>query len=109
MWRVSEPRIDVGRSAKAIEWLKAELVAGVGEAFRQLYRGHEDAALDALAEVIMTCYLLGRRAGAPFARLDLRLEALCRANIVQEHQLERWYADMSALASHIERRRGETA
>jgi hypothetical protein len=106
---VSEPRIDVGRSAKAIEWLKAELAAGVGEAFRELYRGREDDVLDALAEVVLTCYLLARRAGAPFARLDLRLESLCRANIVQEHQLERWYADMSALAGHIEGRRGETA
>lgn len=106
---MSEPRVDVGRSAKAIEWLKAELVAGVGETFRALYRGREDATLDALAEVVLTCYLLARRSGSPFARLDMRLESLCQANIAQDHQLERWYADMSALAGHIQQRGGETA
>jgi hypothetical protein len=53
VWRVNEPRVDVGRSARAIEWLKAELVSAVGEAFRGLYRGREDAVLDALAQVVL--------------------------------------------------------
>jgi ABC-type transporter Mla subunit MlaD len=102
---VNEPRVDVGRSAKAVDWLKAELVAAVAETFRGFNRGKEEAALDGLAEVVLAAYLLARRAGASFTRLDMRLEALCRANVAQDHQLERWYGDMTALADHLEQRK----
>jgi hypothetical protein len=100
--------VDVGRNARAVEFLKAELVASAGAVLRGLVRGREEETLDGLAQTLAAAYLLARRLGIPFARLDLRLEGFLRANAEQGHQLERWYGDVTALLAHLEQRRGGT-
>ncbi len=91
---------EVGRNARAVEWLKAETVAAVGEALRAIAQGREDGVLDGLAQVVVASYLLARRLGMPYARLDLKIDALLDANVAQDHQLEHWYGDMSSLRTH---------
>jgi hypothetical protein len=102
-----QPRaIEVGRNARAVEWLKAEAVAALGEALRAIAQGREDGVLDGLGQVVVASYLLARRLGLPYARLDLKIDALLEANVVQQHQLERWYGDMSSLQAHRRTGRG---
>lgn len=85
------------KGLKAVEWLKAELAAGVGGVLKALYKGSEDLIADALAHVVLTSYLLARRVGVGFSRLDLRVDEQLRHHVGEGHELESWYGDLSAL------------
>lgn len=96
--------MDVARSFKAIEWLKTELLGGVAELFRAMNKPREDRVADQLADVIIAAYLLGRRLGIDFARLESRLWERVRANARAPHEFEDWYGDFSALDKHFKSR-----
>ena len=91
------PEVDVARNLRTIEWLKAELVGGVSALFRSLWKGGDEAILEALASVIIVCYLLTRRLGVHFVRLELKLESQLRRYVSEGHELEEWFGDLSAL------------
>ncbi|HWJ02558.1 MAG TPA: MazG-like family protein [Verrucomicrobiae bacterium] len=94
--------IDVVKNHRVIEWLKAELVGSVGGLFKAIIGGGEDIVADCLARIITSTYLLGRRLGLSFARIDLKMEQNLRSSIAAEHEIEEWYGDLSALASYME-------
>ena len=89
----------IARQVKALEWLKAELVASVGDFFRSLRVGGEQAA-DALANIIMLVLILSRRLGIDPAQLDRKVDARLRANLEKRHELELWFGDLSAVLQH---------
>jgi len=68
-------------------------------------KGGQEAVLDALAGVIMTTYLLARRLGLSYTRVDLRLVEKLRASLVEGHEVEQWYGDLSALLRYLENER----
>lgn len=92
------------RHLKVIDWLKAELASSLGAVFRAMVAGTEEALVSALAALVMTAYVLGRRVGISYARLDLRVIGAARDLIQEGHELERTYGDLSALAAHLEER-----
>lgn len=92
---------EVARAARILEWLKAELVAGTAGVLRAAVRGREDVLLDSLADLVMHVYLLARRLGLNWTRLEMRVEEKLRLNIADEHQLEQWYGDLTALEKHF--------
>jgi hypothetical protein len=98
---VTRGEIDIARNFKTIEWLKSELVGGVANLFKAMMQNGEDAILDALVNLFVVGYLLGRRLGISFERIDTRLESKVKANMDAEHEIERWYGDFSALYYHI--------
>ena len=91
----------IAKNIKVIEWLKADLITSVSALFRSMLKSSEDHLLDALASLLVTCYVLGRRLGINFSRLDLRVEAKLRQGIDEDHELERWYGDLSALLNYL--------
>ncbi len=96
----------IAKNIKVIEWLKADLITSVSALFKAMLRGSEDLLLDALSSLIITCYVLGRRLGINFSRLDLRIEAKLRQGIDEEHEVERWYSDLSTLLNYtVEKKR----
>lgn len=99
-------RLDVVRSARALEWLKAELAAATAYSFRGMARGDAEATLDALSDVLLHSYLIARRLGINLKRLDMRAAHKLAVNIGARHQLEEWYGDLSAVARHLESRAG---
>ncbi|MBX6378581.1 MAG: MazG-like family protein [Clostridia bacterium] len=101
--------MDVARNARTVEWLKAELVAAAAEACKALVRGDEEALLGSLSDSVLIAYVLARRVGIPCSRLDDRLEQRLEANIAAGHELEQWFGDLSAVAAHLARRRGDLA
>lgn len=100
----ASPEVDIARNIKTVEWLKAELVSGVGILLKSIYRGGEEAVLDAVSGVIVTCYVLARRLGLTFAKVDARVEAKIRLNITDGHETEKWYGDLSGLLRYMEDR-----
>ncbi len=94
------PEIDIARNVRAIEWLEAELVHETGSLLHALVKNNEDAALDSMATVVISTYLLARRLGYGFARLDNKISSRLQANLEQDHELEQWYGDISELLQH---------
>lgn len=94
--------IDIARSIRTIEWLKAELVDGVAVLFRALVKNSEEMIGDALATIIMTSYFLGKRLGMTFHQLDRKLVDKLHTHLADDHQLEKWYGDISGLLHYAE-------
>lgn len=93
--------LDITKNVRALEWLKTELLAAITLVYRTTLKGSEDILADALAQVLLITYLLGRRLGVSFNTLENRLMAMSRQGIADEHQLERWYGDLTALDEYL--------
>ncbi|HOV80842.1 MAG TPA: MazG-like family protein [Bacillota bacterium] len=91
----------IAKNIKVIDWLKADLITSVSALFKSMLKGSEELLLDALASLVITCYVLGRRLGINFPRLDLKVEAKLRRSIDEDHEMERWYGDLSALLNYL--------
>lgn len=61
---------DMIRRLRVLEWLKAELAVGLGEVMRAIAGGVRAPMADALARMVVTCYVLGRRLGIGYDELD---------------------------------------
>jgi len=92
---------DIAKNIKVVEWLKADLLTSLSALFKSMLRGSEELILDALASLVITCYILGRRLGINFSRLDLKVEAKLRQGIDEDHEMERWYGDISNLLNYL--------
>ena len=104
---MAKVELDIARNVRTIEWLKAELVGGIGSLFKALIKDSEESILDSLANVVVACYLLGKRLGVGFSRLDLKVEQKVTANINKVHEIEKWYGDFTALQYYLAERHGE--
>jgi hypothetical protein len=96
--------IDIARNFKVMEWLKSELLSHVSALYKAMIQTGEDAVLEALASIIITAYLLGKRAGIGFAHIDSKIETKVKANIDSQHEIEKWYGDFSNLFYYLKSR-----
>jgi len=91
----------IAKNIKVIEWLKADILASLSAVFKGMAKGSEEKILDALASLIITTYVLGRRLGITFARLDFKIQSKLRKNIEEDHEVERWYGDLTELLHYL--------
>ena len=108
MGKDNERSIDIAKNIKLIEWLKSEMLTSLAELFRLLtngIKGTQNAIVDCLANIIIVCYLLGKRLGIQFSSIDKNREKKIKLGIVEEHDVERYYGDLSALTAHIQQTR----
>lgn len=101
--------VDITKTIKVIEWLKSEMLTAISTLFQLLVNGvqdSQDAILDVLANIILVTYLLGKRLGFSFERIDKKLENKVRLGVVEEHKIEKWYGDLSKLIDYLKRTRG---
>lgn len=96
-----ERDFDIARNLRMLEWLRAELVGSVANLLKTMIKGGEEALLDCLAQIIITTYLLGKRIGLSFPRIDQKVESIIKRGIEENHEIESWYGDLSALAQHL--------
>jgi hypothetical protein len=100
-----EQDFDIARNIKAVEWLKTEIVLNAGQVGRALLTAKDDIALQALANMILSSYLLAKRLGVSFSRLEDVLQRRALEASAEGHELEQWYHDLSALAEHLQARK----
>jgi len=101
----SRGQMDVARSIRLIEWLKAEMVGSVAALLKSLVNGGEELIADCLAGIIMTTYILGKRVGISYPRVDQKLKERVEAGIREGHEIEEWYGDLSSLQRYLEGRK----
>ncbi|HEY8486975.1 MAG TPA: MazG-like family protein [Limnochordales bacterium] len=92
----------LARDLRVIEFLKADLAAGVAAVYRAMARVNDEAVSEALASVVVGAYVLARRLGISPARLDMKVESRVRSAMAEPHELEQWYGDFSALYRHFQ-------
>ncbi|MEG6617249.1 MazG-like family protein [Peptococcaceae bacterium 1198_IL3148] len=97
----------IAQNIKIIDWLKADLLASLSALFKAMVKGSEERILDALASLIITTYVLGRRLGISFSRLDIKINSKLRQSIEDDHQVERWYGDLTDLLQYQAEKRGD--
>lgn len=90
-------KVDITKGIRVIEWLKTELVTTVAALFKAILKNSQEAIEDALAGIIILTYVMARRLGAGFAQIDLRIESKIRQGIQENHEVEDWYGDLTAL------------
>ncbi|BBB90617.1 MAG TPA: MazG-like family protein [Methylomusa anaerophila] len=93
---------DILRKLRLIEGLKADLLINVGEVYRAMAQNRpQETVAGALAEVIITAYVLGRRLGLDYAEMDDIVVARLGQDIKKEPEIERWFGDLSEYRRHL--------
>ncbi|MCX7747861.1 MAG: MazG-like family protein [Clostridia bacterium] len=102
---IFDKEIDITRNIKIIEWLKSELLTDIASLFKALVNGmkeevHESIS-DTLANIILISYLLGRRLGLSYNSVEMKIENKIKLGLVENHDVEKYYGDLSELARHM--------
>ena len=97
--------IDITRNIKMIEWLKSELLTDLANLSKTLVNGmkeevHEPVS-DILSNIILISYLLGRRLGLSYNAIEMKIENKIKLGLLEEHDVEKYYGDLSELAKHL--------
>ncbi len=98
--------IDITRNIKIIEWLKSELLTDIADLFKVLVNGmkeevHETVA-DTLSNIILICYLLGRRLGISYNAIEIKIKNKVKLGLIENNDIEKHYGDLSELAKHLD-------
>lgn len=100
--------IDVTKNVKMIEWLKSELLTTIASLYELLVKGakgSQEAIIDVLANIILVTYLIARRLGINFARIDMKIADKIKLGVLENHKIEEWYGDLSDLKQYLQRNR----
>lgn len=100
----NNPDINIVKNVRTIEWIKAEMVSGIGALFKAMVKNNEEMILDSLAALVMGCYFLGKRLGIPFYKLDAKIAERLESSQLQEHEIEEWYGDVTNLEHYFKER-----
>lgn len=103
---IFERELDITRNIKLIEWLKSELLTDIGNLFRVLVNGMSEEIYDSIAEaisnIILISYLLGKRLGISYNAIELKMRAKIKLGLVEDHDMEKYYGDLSELSKHLD-------
>jgi len=94
--------LDVAKNLKMVDWLKAELVDSVAELFKALLKNGNDAVADALASIIIICYLLGQRVGVSLLSLDAKIKEKLRITVDNSLDGSNWHKELLGLLIFLE-------
>jgi len=92
---------EIAKNIRVVEWLKADLLTSVSALFKSMLRGSEERLLDALSGIIVTCYVLGRRLGFTFSKIDVAVESKLRQGVEDSHEVEKWFGDLTMLLTYL--------
>jgi len=99
---LGQGELDLVKGLKAIEELKVDLVRAQYLVQRGTLNGSESEILQGLTELVGTSYLLTRRLGFDFSRLDrLLLQQLEAWRTGEKSDFENNWGDLSLLLSYL--------
>lgn len=96
---------DLARNIKAIEWLKTEIVVNAAMVCRALQSTKDQLVQEALADTMLCCYLLARKLGVSYSRLENAVQERARKAFLDDPASRQWSRDLSDLAEHLQVRR----
>ena len=97
--------IDITRNIRLIEWLKSELLTDLANLFKILVNDAKEEVHESISEtlsnIILISYLLGRRLGISYNAIEIKIENKIKLGLIEEHDVERHYGDLSELSRHL--------
>lgn len=100
-----DKEIDITRNIKIIEWLKSELLTDIARLFKALVNGVKgevhDSVSETLSNIILICYLLGRRLGISYNSIEMKIENKVKLGLIENHDVEKHYGDLTELSKHL--------
>jgi len=99
-----QQNVHIAKNIKVMEWLKAEIIEQVGGLFKGLFHGKETFIIDSISSLIIAIYVLARRVGIPFHKLESAVLEKLQNHLEQGHEIEEWYGDLSVLEQYIKKR-----
>lgn len=97
--------IDITRNIKIIEWLKSELLTDMAALYKTLVNGMRsevyESISDTLSNIILICYLLGKRLGISYNAIEIKVENKVKLGLLENHDVEKYYGDLSELSKHL--------
>ena len=102
---VFEKEIDITKNIRMIEWLKSELITDIANLHKVLVNGVKEelneSIADALSNMILISYLLGRRLGINYDTIQSKIQEKIKLGLLEEHNVEKYYGDLSELSKHF--------
>jgi hypothetical protein len=95
---------NVVKNVKTIEMVKAELITAIGDLCKAMVKNSEEGILNALSNLVLGCYFLGKRLGISFAKLDEEIQKRLAAPELQDVELEKWFGDVTSLQQYTKER-----
>ncbi|MDR1701174.1 MAG: MazG-like family protein [Sporomusaceae bacterium] len=93
---------EILRNLRLVEGLKADLVTSVAEVYQAMAQNRpQEEVVENLAQTIIGAYVLGRRLGIDYERLDEIVIGKIGHNIAKNTQAENWFGDLSQLKRHL--------
>lgn len=105
---MSNQETDITKNIRVIEFLKSELLTAVASLYQNLIKGTkvgQEVLVDILANIILVTYLLGKRLGLAFTVIDSKIMEKIRIGVIEDHETEKWYGDLSDLSDYMNRAR----
>jgi hypothetical protein len=99
---------DITKNIRVIEFLKSELLTAVASLYQNLLKGtkvEQDVMQDILANLVLVTYLLGKRLGISYSLIDSRILEKIRIGMLEDHETERWYGDLSDLSEYLNKKK----
>ena len=94
--------MDITRNMRMIEGLKGQLLLSISTLYSEMAsetcEDIKPVALDTLSDTIIISYLLSRRLGLDYQALEKQISAKIRLGLLQEHETEKYFGDLSALS-----------
>lgn len=100
---------DITKNIRLIEWLKCEMLNSVARIFTLLSSGakaSQEVLAGILGNIIVACYLLGKRLGIHYSVIDETIEDQIRLGIIEGNDIEKSYGDLTELQQHLKDSRG---
>lgn len=99
--------LDIARNIRTIDWLRTEILEHITHLFKAMWQNREELMLEALAGIVMATFLLGKRLGISYSRVENKVLAKLNASIREDHEIEKWYGDMTSLLHFWQDKRGD--
>ncbi|NLU51521.1 MAG: hypothetical protein GXX10_01465 [Clostridiaceae bacterium] len=94
--------MDITKNMRMIESLKSQLLLAISNLYSEMASETCDdirpVALDTLSDTIIISYLLARRLGLDYLTLEKKITSKIRLGMLQDHETERYFGDLSALS-----------
>lgn len=93
---------DILRKIRLVEGLKADLATSLAELYQTMAQSSpQKAVTEALAQIVICAYVLGRRLGIDYNQMDEIVNEKLGHNMRKDPEVERWFGDLSQLRRHF--------
>jgi len=102
---VPEKQVFIAKQRKVVDELKTEMLERLAAVFRGLHEADGEIVTEQMAAMLLLQYIMARRLGIPFHRLEENMLQQIRLHKQMGHPLEIDFGDWSVLEEYVLSRR----